>query len=706
MIGFMKRRISILSLILLVSAYFTISTYGSAIDSEIWLDKGTYAGYGARPIVTLKDDDLNLDHKRKDEVSVTICSTTDPVGITLKLKETLSNSGEFTGDFGVAAAKSDDISKVLQIRNKDTITVKYSETNSPNANAKTYTRSAKWQASTGTVKLMKSSYTGLNSMATVSVNDKDLDLRSAYIDTAKVRIYSDADPKGITLTAYESGANTCTFAVSFGFSTNKSDTGDAILMVNPSDKIYAQYIDEIDENGAANVTTTATSTFSFSEAVVKTSATNDEGSGCMFTVTIDEPDANNPKVKDRLIAKASSGDGAREKTIWLDETGTNTGSFKGKLLLSDEMNTATTLQIKSSDIISIKYIDNTVPEGSKKEVLKSVKWTYIGTLLKTDREAYSGYKNAARITMTDYNLNTDEEKVEFVDVRVTTSDPKGITLELKETSVNSGEFTGTLYFGKSSKASAGILKVVNNETITITYTNPKDKNETVECYAKWSFLDGVISLDKKEYTGNNAPVKITVKDLDASDDVKKADDIKVTLKAGGKETKITLTETGKESGTYTGTFYINGSGDNKPSVSLNAGENFEVVYTDEFTTVGKSVDRIASAVWKGISKATLKVDKQKYVGYGSNMVIILDDPDQNKSSTERDKVLVQVRTKSGKTGTIYTLTETGNNNGEFLVVLEFTEEPYDAKKIRVAPEDTIYVDFFEKGVSTYATFVK
>lgn len=708
MINNMKRRIIVLSLILLISSYFTIFTYGSANDSVLWLDKASYSGYGARPVITLQDDDLNANSKRRDEVSVMVSSTTDTVGITVKLIETVSNSGEFTADFGVGKTKSDNVLKVLQIVNNDTITVTYKDPNPTSDSAKTFTCNANWQANTGEVKLLRSSYTGLHSIAMVLVNDKDLDLRPGYIDTATVRIYSDADPRGIKLTAYETGSNTGTFAAYFGFDINRSDIGDAIIKVNPSDNIYAEYTDEINADGAVNFCVIATSSFKFSEAVIKTSAANDEGSGCILTVTIEEPDANNPNAKDRIIAKANSDNGSQGKTIWLDETGTNTGVFKCSLFLNDEITSANSLRVKPSDIISIKYIDNTVPQGGTSEVVKTVKWTYIGTLLKTDKKVYSGYSTSVKISLTDYTLNTDEEKVECIDVRATTSDSKGIKLELKETSANSGEFTGTLNLGKSSKASSGTLKVITNETITVAYTNPKDDDDFIECSFSWVFLDGQITLDRQEYKGIDAPVKVTLRDLDASDNPRIKDEIKVVVRSLGAEKPINvvLTETGSNTGTYTGTFYINGSGGNKPSITLPPAEKFEVVYVDEYNTIGKAVDRIASAVWGGISKATLTLDKQKYTGYGDIMLIILNDPDQNKSTSTRDKVTVAIRTKSGKTSAIYELTETSNNNDEFSAVIEFTEGPRTEKKICVAPDDIIYVDFAAKGVNAYATFTK
>lgn len=695
----MKRNFLILCLVLLVSAYFTAGVYGASNDFEILLDRTSYQGYGSRPIVTLRDKKLNNNFRVRETINVTVYSDSDTAGITVKLTETGADSGEFTGDFGVGP-KSDNNSKTLQVVHNDTITV--------TGNDGVLTYSANWRAFTGSVKFVKGSYTGLNTKSTIIITDKDHNIRSGYIDTVTVRLTSDTDPYGILLTAYETSANTGTFYAGFGFSTEKSSIRDALIKVNGSDNIYAAYIDELDEDGAVNTRVTAAAEFKFSEAVIKTSASKDEGSGSMFTVTINEPDENHPDRKDRIIAKVSSGKFSEEMTIWLTETGTNTGSFKCTVLLSDEMTTATFLRVASTDTINIKYIDNTVPEGRSKEIIKSIKWTYIGRLLKTDKQVYSGFNSFARVTLSDYKLNTDEEKTETVDVKVKTDDNKGITLKLKETGSNTGTFTGTLYFGKSTKASKSTIKVDGYETITITFTNKKDKEDIEECVLVWSYQDAEIELDKQEYKGNNMPVKVTLRDWDANEKPKTTDEIKVAVRVPGtaKEVFVTLTETSNTSGIFKGTFYINGTVNNKPSITLNAGEKFDVVFTDKYTKSGRAEEKIASAEWGGVSVATLTFDSQKYTGYEDPLVIILKDDDMNKDNNSREKVSVQVKTRSGKTVAMYTLTESGTGNGEFIGVFEITDKPYTSKTICLANTDVITVTYPEKKVSASATFTK
>ncbi len=704
----MKRKVSILILVLLMLACPAIIAQGTINTPELQLDKGSYISLGARPVVILQAGDMNINPKKKDTVSVTVSSSSDTEGIILKLEETGVDSGEFRAEFGVTNKKSDNTLKLLRVKNDDTITVTYIEVKPVTKKTAEFTCTAYWQAYSGTVEFSKDAYTGLNTVATVSVSDKDLNLRSSYRDTARIRIYSDTDPVGIVLTAYETGPNTGTFNAEFGFGMIKSDGSSATIKIGPSDNIYALYIDEMNENGGTDVSIKAASHFEFAEAVIKTSAGNDEGEGCMLTITIDEPDKNNPTIKDRLIAKVSSGAGNREMTIYLEETGKNTGSFRCKLFLNDEVTTANSLRVNDSDIIRIRYTDETVPQGGVAEVIKEVKWDYVGILLRTDKNSYSGYSSSARITLTNYKLNTDTEKVEKIYVKVTGLDSKGIKLELKETGYDSGEFTGTLYFGKSSRAYKGILKVVDNETITVTYTNPKDKSDIVEYSFLWSFQDGRLGLDKQKYMGNNAQVNVSLNDMDLNDNPASKESVKVVARppGGANGINVLLEETGKNSESFKGVFYINGTGTNRPSLKLNPGDRFEIVYTDEKTTSGKSTERIQSAVWTGAYQAVLTLDKKEYSNYGNLMVITLKDPDQNRDPAVKDQVSVQIKTKSGSTNAAYKLTETSENSGVFSLSLRLVEEPGDPNTVCVGSDDRISVSFPDKEASTSVKFVK
>ena len=104
--------------------------------------------------------------------------------------------------------------------------------------------------------------------------------------------------------------------------------------------------------------------------------------------------------------------------------------------------------------------------------------------------------------------------------------------------------------------------------------------------------------------------------------------------------------------------------------------------------------------------ATLTLGGGEDTGYEDPVVIKLQDDDLNIDSNSRDKVSVQVRTRSGKTVASYTLTETGTGNGEFLGIFQISDMPYTSKTIRFADTDVITVTYPDKKISATATFTK
>ncbi|HYF74950.1 MAG TPA: hypothetical protein VD757_00065 [Candidatus Nitrosocosmicus sp.] len=675
-------------------------------EMKIALDKATYSGYGVIPVITITNNDLNLNKSVEEEIPVKVVSTSDPTGINLKLLEKSPDSGIFTASFSLDRIVSDDKAKRLRISHNDTITVIHEALSSSTGKLESWKASANWKPSTGVVKLSKSSYSGLLSTGSVTITDQDLNLRSEYFDTAQVRITSTSDPLGIILSAYETGENKGVFSAGFSFSTYASDSGKGTIKVSPTDEITATYIDGTAGDNTSNVPIATTADFKMEEAKIETSAKDDEGIGNMLDIYIIDPDANNPKIKDRIIAKVGSADKTDELTIWLEETGVNVGKFRCKLYLNEEKLTANSLLIAPTDKINIKYVDVTVPKGDKKELIKTVDWTYQSTVLKIDSDSYTGYNNSAKISLLNMTLNKDGNKKENVDVKVRTLSSGNITLELEETGVDSGEFTGSLYFGKSSKRSDRVVGVSGSDVVTVTFVNDKDEDDFAECTAKWFAQNAEITLDRNEYKGNGAPVKITLKDWDIADDSKEKDEVKVGVRIKGstKDSTVTLTETNKNSGVFSGTFYINGKGDQRPSITLKPGDMIEVLYDDKDTSSGAEESRIATASWIGISKAELTLNKQEYIGYDTYMTINLVDPDQNKSTSARDKVTFQIKTKSGKTKEEYTTTETGSDTGIFTLKLKLSADEPSNSRIRVMPSDEITVTFEDKNISATATF--
>ncbi|MGI6586269.1 MAG: hypothetical protein ACOX3L_10135 [Lutisporaceae bacterium] len=446
----------------------------------------------------------------------------------------------------------------------------------------------------------------------------------------------------------------------------------------------------------------------YTTAVIETSALNDSGAGNMLEITITEPDANNPERIDTISAKAGSGSSEKDLTIYLRETGINTGVFKYTLYFSSKKTNKQLLHVSEQDTIIIKYTDKTVPQGGVKDIVKTISWEYQSTVLTLDKEAYTGYNDTAEILLLNMELNRDNNKVEYVDVKVSTNHSKGFKLELKETKTDSGVFKGTINFGRTSKSGKKIAKVSGNDFITVSFKNSRDKSDVAECYATWSPQDGQITLDREEYSGIASPVEITLTDWDIAEDTSRKEKTKVIARLQGtaRGVPVTLNETRRNSGIFTGTIYINGDSKKHTSIDLNPKDILEVVYTDRDTTTGMEAQRIATAVWTGVSKAELTLDNTLYKGYDSVITISVRDPDYNKRKTLQEKVSVLVRTSKGNTNRKYYLEETGVDTGVFTGSFMLSKDAAYNDRIQVADSDEITVLFIDKNVTAKAGFQK
>tara|TARA_Y100000590_G_scaffold324045_1_gene367550 strand:- start:145 stop:1413 length:1269 start_codon:yes stop_codon:yes gene_type:complete len=86
-------------------------------------------------------------------------------------------------------------------------------------------------------------YYELDDKATVTLHDIDLEVFPYDMNTIRMRVWSDTDPSGITLTSsYQNGA-WAGISADFGFTTNEKSRNDYELRISPGDKIYAQYTD-------------------------------------------------------------------------------------------------------------------------------------------------------------------------------------------------------------------------------------------------------------------------------------------------------------------------------------------------------------------------------------------------------------------------------------------------------------------------------
>ena len=131
---------------------------------------------------------------------------------------------------------------------------------------------------------------------------------------------------------------------------------------------------------------------------------------------------------------------------------------------------------KSSTIESVQ-----LPEGSNQEIsIRDIgnKDNVSNSMLSTDKPSYKLGENS-KITVNDPEANLDKQTEETVLVILTSDgDPKGIVLELKETSPNSGVYEGS--FSTTTKSSSGSqIHAVGGDHVDVHYlgTHPRFQAE-------------------------------------------------------------------------------------------------------------------------------------------------------------------------------------------------------------------------------------
>ena len=215
----------------------------SATTGTITLDKDVYSIHGQVKI-TVTDPDMNVKSTAADTISKSkieiktssMATSTHPDN---DLVETGPDTGVFEGKF-VLNTQVGGVNVTAQ--HGDGLTVTYIDEcdAAGRTNVRVYA-SATIKQYTGTVEFDRDTY-NLTDTATITVTDPDANTNPSLIDSVSVKVSSDTDPGGLTLTAAETGPNTGVFTGTLTFS--ETMTMGTTLRVTLGDTITAKYTDE------------------------------------------------------------------------------------------------------------------------------------------------------------------------------------------------------------------------------------------------------------------------------------------------------------------------------------------------------------------------------------------------------------------------------------------------------------------------------
>ena len=569
-------------------------------DATLSFDKVVYFGIGSRPIITVKDPDLNINPIIKEEISVNVSSTSNPAGLPVKLIETGSDTGTFSAAIDLTT-KSDNTA-ILKVNQNDTLTVAHTDSLTNDGSVHNLKATATWKPDTAELSLSSSEAKGLGSLIRITVADNDSNIQNNRADYTFVRVTSDKDPIGISVKLNETGLNTGTFTNTLRFTNQNSSQQDNSIKVATKSTVNVSYTDEWASNNAKYIKISKTISFQYSEAVIGFTTDRPEGFANSLYYGLGDQDANRTSSQEYVTLKVTSTSNATPLILTPLETSGNSGSFEGRIYFSEtkhikDEDKDDTIFVQQGDNITFSYIDNTTPDGTTKVIEKTAIWSYSMADISLDKDNYTGYNSVVTVTIKDSEANKALNSRDTLRVGVFSASSSGFTMDIDETGLDTGVFSGSFTLVKTNSKKTSQLYVQSGDKITVKYSDQGKVNAgVVYDYADFVASNGNISLDKSSYVGSNAAAIITVTDWDEAISPSSKDKIRIDIIIDGSTIKnIELVETGNHTGTFTGTLNINNN--INPAISLKEGQKFEVYYKDNSTTSRSWADCKASATW-------------------------------------------------------------------------------------------------------------
>ncbi len=688
----------------------------SLTDTAIWI--GTYTGTielnkaeyidDEIPIVTIIDPDLNQNPNIKETVSISVISDSDPIGISVILTETEKNNGGFEGYFSFNRFLSNDTLDQIYIFDEDNVIVTYYDQHSLTGAQLNITDTATWHAThSGTIELDKEIYYGTGAVAMVTINDTDLNTNINLKETVSLRVWSDTvlsylEP-GIFVNCLETGITTGIFIGYFTFSTVESDDILDKIWVDDGDTIYV---------GMDNYLCVYPPPCSDTAIWRNSNITP----GMPILELILNPD-------NLLVDKQSSLEQSMDLTLIVSWPYDST--WEGTLMSSQifdfiiELNGNKIWQW-SDDYLFLQWITTITipPYGSR---VYTVTWDFL-----PDEIEYEGIYTARA-----FFIASGQEISKDFEIKFTPNIPPPTYPQLE----NLTESADPLELGQTETIQIDAFDIDGISMVCIgldsgnyTMNNiggnkyefswvPTDIGVkpysiyAVDTQGYWSCLydsitvqdttfTGTIELDQGEYYGTAATPIITLTDSEL-DTTSSADlvNVHVTSNSDSSGIMVICTETGINTGIFTGTFSFS-------TISSNDLSDIILAYNNDIITVSYC-NASDNATW--IQTHTAEMPKppmeDHFYGLTQYNVIIIDDEDMDFTpGPYNDQIKGLIISSSDLTGFTADFIEMGTP-GVFGFVFGFTFGSTNDRFLHVEDGDTIEIIYFDQhndqGYSDY-----
>jgi len=700
----MKKVLSyVLSAILVVSMFsiVLVAPGHSSVTGQLEVSTNQFWG-NALVQVHLYDPDLNLNSSAYD--TATVIYTKGSNQTTLTLNESLPNSGEFYAYIRAAGTNTPanppygtvyPMHKVI-VAKGDTFTLTYND-QSPVGTVSVTVKYAPYEATSSDLFFDRSNLEyPMNGYIRLEVKDLDWNLDPTDKDSIPLNfsLYNPVSGKTawVNTTATETSENSAIFRIETSYYTDNNFAG------------YAKNLTAIGLTSGSVVKVTYTNettppykyikfkTFSVSLNVASTFTTAGD-----LTITVVDPNMNHKSWDAEALGSfggtnvtVTFGSDTVTLTSALNETGADSGTFTATVPVvignvASDSKLQVVVPLPSGKSASIKYYSNGTLKAETSSTLSTTSAT-----IDSDKTMYKA-DATVQLTLTAPDLNYESSDINFVQCNIPSTglidslnipvDSQNVgkftikvnglvanssgaqTLVFLETDVNTGVFTASLDLSKIRNHVGGAL--TNGDSVQVIYA---DQINGVS--ASVTFTIGVaaasISLDRSTYPvpkEGTITIYINVTDSEANTNPSTIErptaylDVYFYNGTLQSSNAVTLTETGPDTGIFTGSFSLG-----KSSVAAYINGWVKALYVDPST--GKNITAIATLL---ATDASISVDVAT-VKAGDEFTVIVNDQDSNFDSESVEYVNVNCEyTNTGGTTvkSVLRLTETDVNTGVF-----------------------------------------
>ncbi len=636
---------------------------------------------GATVTFTLADGDLNTDGAVSNTFSINVRNTVTNEIEPLLLIETGISTGIFTGAvstvYGMAAGGGGD--GIFNVRAGDTLSAQYSD--ALTANGGTSVLNVSSTVTGGSNAILTVSHTGIVPGTAISYTliDADLNTHPGSADTITLTAVSSSG-ESETLTLTETGASTGIFtgSINTAYSALPGVGGDASFGVSKSDVISLNYTDTLNSSGGTTphtVTVTVTggadATFSMLPASIIP--------GASVTFSLSDNDLNaNPLVPDSWAVAVRNSVTGEIENLTLIETGNSTGVFSG--ILNTVYGTGAGISNNSlmtvragSTIISL-YYDSLNQDGGTATHTVSTAVTGGSTGLLTAIPSIVAPGVPVSCSVSDSDLNISPSAADTVTVNATNLSTGEIEIvTLVETGVDTGIFTGVLpsvYFDGNG-TSNGTIQIKAGQTVRFSYSDMLNASGgTSANNVNISVVGGSNATFSMNPTAllPGVTLAISLTDADLNQDANLSESISITvLNQTNLETEtVTLSETGKNTGVFSGTlptiYGVASGGSGNGALSVRKGDVAKAAYTDVLSFDGGTVIHSVESTITGGSAALFAANRSSIIP-GNSITYTLTDSDLNVNPLAVDSKMLTAASGGESENLIFT--ETGIATGVF-----------------------------------------